>query len=101
MGIQNAGARKLAVPDLTTTVLTMTITGITADGPLAAGTGAHSGRRGLSLAAMFVGAVVGALLIVHAQKVYPLAIALILAAIVGGSTWVLGAAHPPWSRPDH
>ena len=28
MGIQNATARKLAVPDLTTTVLTLTITGV-------------------------------------------------------------------------
>ena len=31
MGVQNAAARKLAVPDLTTTVLTLTITGIAAD----------------------------------------------------------------------
>jgi hypothetical protein len=31
MGIQNAVARRLAVPDLTTTVLTMTLTGIAAD----------------------------------------------------------------------
>ncbi|MDX6432273.1 MAG: hypothetical protein QOE54_4639, partial [Streptosporangiaceae bacterium] len=31
MGIQNATARRLAVPDLTTTVLTMTLTGIAAD----------------------------------------------------------------------
>ena len=31
MGAQNATARKLAVPDLTTTVLTLTITGIAAD----------------------------------------------------------------------
>ena len=31
MGVQNAVARKLAVPDLTTTVLTMTLTGIGAD----------------------------------------------------------------------
>ena len=38
MGIQNAVARKLAVPDLTTTVLTMTLTGIGHD--------ARSGRRG-------------------------------------------------------
>ena len=28
MGIQNATVRKLAVPDLTTTVLTLTITGV-------------------------------------------------------------------------
>ena len=33
MGVQNATARKLAVPDLTTTVLTLTITGIAADAP--------------------------------------------------------------------
>ena len=31
MGLQNATARTLAVPDLTTTVLTLTITGISAD----------------------------------------------------------------------
>lgn len=31
MGIQNAVARKLAVPDMTTTVLTMTLTGLGAD----------------------------------------------------------------------
>jgi uncharacterized membrane protein YoaK (UPF0700 family) len=30
MGIQNAAARRLAVPDLTTTVLTMTLTGLAA-----------------------------------------------------------------------
>ena len=30
MGIQNAVARRLAVPDLTTTVLTMTLTGLAA-----------------------------------------------------------------------
>ena len=100
MGIQNAAARKLAVPDLTTTVLTMTITGITADGPLAARTGAHAGRRGLSLAAMFAGAVVGALCIVHSQEVYPLAIALVLVAMVGGITRVLSATNPPWARAD-
>jgi uncharacterized membrane protein YoaK (UPF0700 family) len=37
MGTQNAAARRLAVPDLTTTVLTLTITGIFADGRLAGG----------------------------------------------------------------
>src|ERR1019366_8056030 len=35
MGLQNATARKLAVPDLTTTVLTLTITGIAADSSIA------------------------------------------------------------------
>src|SRR6266536_3421850 len=36
-GTQNAAARRLAVPDLTTTVLTLPITGIFADGRLAGG----------------------------------------------------------------
>jgi len=39
MGIQNATARKLAVPDMTTTVLTLTITGTAADSSLAGGKG--------------------------------------------------------------
>ncbi len=37
MGIRNAVVRKLAVPDLTTTVLTMTITGLAADSRRVAG----------------------------------------------------------------
>src|SRR5450432_1215157 len=98
MGIQNAAARKLALPDLTTTVLTMTITGISADGPLAGRTGAKAGRRGLTVVAMFLGAVVGALCIVHAQTVYPLAIALVMVAGASGVTRVLGASNPPWSE---
>jgi uncharacterized membrane protein YoaK (UPF0700 family) len=100
MGIQNAAARSLAVPDLTTTVLTMTITGITADSSLAGGTGTRAGRRWLTVAAMFAGALVGAVLIVHSQKVYPLAIALLIAAMVTVTTRALGAADPAWDRVD-
>ncbi len=48
MGTQNAVVRKLAVPDLTTTVLTQTITGMFADGRLAGGTSSKVGRRLLS-----------------------------------------------------
>ena len=82
MGAQNATARKLAVPDLTTTVLTLTITGIAADSPLAGATGAHAARRLISVAAMFVGALAGALLVLRVHIVYPLAIALIILAAV-------------------
>jgi uncharacterized membrane protein YoaK (UPF0700 family) len=38
MGLRNAVVRKLAIPDLTTTVLTLTLTGLAADSPLAGGT---------------------------------------------------------------
>ena len=89
MGAQNATARKLAVPDLTTTVLTLTITGIAADSPLAGATGAHAARRLISVLAMFVGALAGALLVLRVHIVYPLVIALIILAAVA----VLGATR--------
>ena len=56
MGIQNATARKLAIPDLTTTVLTLTITGMAADSAIAGGAGSAAGRRLVAVTAMFVGA---------------------------------------------
>ncbi len=40
MGLRNATVRKLGVPDLTTTVLTMTLTGLASDSRVAGG-GAH------------------------------------------------------------
>jgi uncharacterized membrane protein YoaK (UPF0700 family) len=89
MGAQNATARKLAVPDLTTTVLTLTITGIAADSPLAGATGAHVARRLMSVIAMFVGALAGALLVLHVHIVYPLVIALVILAAVA----VTAVAH--------
>jgi len=63
MGLRNAIVRKLGVPDLRTTVLTLTITALAADSSLAAGNGARSGRRVLSILAMFGGALAGALLL--------------------------------------
>ncbi len=67
MGIQNATARGLAIPDLTTTVLTMTITGIAADTHAAGGSGSRAGRRLISIGAMLCCAVVGAVLILRGQ----------------------------------
>jgi uncharacterized membrane protein YoaK (UPF0700 family) len=95
MGAQNATARKLAVPDLTTTVLTLTITGIAADSPLAGATGAHAARRLISVAAMFVGALAGALLVLRVHIVYPLVIALIILAAVA----VLATVRPRHPSP--
>jgi uncharacterized membrane protein YoaK (UPF0700 family) len=63
MGIRNATVRKLAVPDLTTTVLTLTLTGLAADSALAGGSNPGWRRRVASVAAMFAGAVVGAWLL--------------------------------------
>ncbi|MGY2736670.1 uncharacterized membrane protein YoaK (UPF0700 family) [Sphingomonas sp. UYP23] len=45
MGFRNATIRQLKVPDLTTTVLTMTFTGIAADSKLAGGANVNWARR--------------------------------------------------------
>src|SRR5436190_22864244 len=65
MGLQKAAARLLAVPDLTTTVLTLTLTGLAADSKLAGGNNPRVGRRLLATAAMLSGAAVGAFLVLH------------------------------------
>jgi uncharacterized membrane protein YoaK (UPF0700 family) len=70
MGVQNAVARHLAVPDLTTTVLTMALTGFAAD-PRSR----PRGRRAASVVAMFGGAVVGAALVTHGQAWVALGVA--------------------------
>jgi uncharacterized membrane protein YoaK (UPF0700 family) len=63
MGVRNATVRRLAVPDLTTTVLTMTLTGLAADSRLAGGSGKGSVRRIAAVLAMLTGALAGALLL--------------------------------------
>ncbi|HKW40288.1 MAG TPA: DUF1275 family protein, partial [Gemmatimonadales bacterium] len=55
--------RTLAVPDLTTTVLTLTLTGLAAESSLAGGAHPRVRRRVAAVASMFVGAAVGALLL--------------------------------------
>ncbi len=59
MGLRNATVRRLAVPDLTTTVLTRTLTGVAADSSVAGGDNPRIGRRVASVALMFAGAAVG------------------------------------------
>src|SRR6266699_703861 len=63
MGTRNAAVRKLAIPDLTTTVLTLTITGIAADSSIANGNNPRLARRVGSVVAMFLGAALGAVII--------------------------------------
>jgi uncharacterized membrane protein YoaK (UPF0700 family) len=96
MGVQNAAVRRLAVPDLTTTVLTLTITGIAADSAIAGGAGSKSGRRLLSAAAMLIGAVIGASLVVHSRIYLPLVIAFVVIALVSVASRTLAAPDAPW-----
>jgi uncharacterized membrane protein YoaK (UPF0700 family) len=98
MGVQNSSVRRLAVPDLTTTVLTLTVTGIGADSALGGGKGSKSGRRLLSVAAMFAGALVGAALVLHVHVALPLTIALAIVVVVAAVAYWRGRSKPPWTQ---
>jgi uncharacterized membrane protein YoaK (UPF0700 family) len=80
MGVRNATVRRLGVPDLTTTVLTMTLTGLAADSPVVGGSGKGSVRRIAAVLAMLSGAVAGALLL-EISLVPPLVAAAALALV--------------------
>jgi uncharacterized membrane protein YoaK (UPF0700 family) len=101
MGIQNATARRIAVPDVSTTVVTTTITGLFADLRLAGG---HESwrtavRRLIPVLAIFAGALVGALLVVEVSVTSALAGAVALMA----ATWLGARRHASdeaeWTRP--
>ena len=94
MGLQNTAARQLAVPDLTTTVLTMTLTGIAAD--IRGGGSATIIRRVLAVVTMFAGALVGALLVVHAPLQWALALIMLLLGVVVLVAFLRSRHTEPW-----
>jgi uncharacterized membrane protein YoaK (UPF0700 family) len=87
MGVRNSMVRRLSVADVTTTVLTGTLTGLAADSTLAGGNTERAGRRVAAVVTMFVGALVGALLLRHVNAVWPLGIS---AGVVALTALVLG-----------
>ena len=99
MGIQNAVARRLAVPDMTTTVLTMTLTGIAAD--LREGGWRHPAlpRRFLAVGALFAGAAVGAKLVLgHGATAALLFGTVILVLVTLGAVAATTRDHGEWRR---
>lgn len=90
MGLRNATVRRLAVPELTTTVLTLTVTALAAESALAGGSNPRWTRRIGSVVAIFVGAAIGAWLLFTAG--------LIVTLIITGAAILLAtlayAAHP-------
>jgi uncharacterized membrane protein YoaK (UPF0700 family) len=82
MGVRNAVIRHLSVPDMTTTVLTQTLTGLAADSSLAGGSNPRAGRRSAAVIAMLAGAVIGAALYLHQGA----GLALVAAAVTTAGT---------------
>jgi uncharacterized membrane protein YoaK (UPF0700 family) len=90
MGARSATVRRIAVPDLSTTVLTMTLTALASELPMFGGRTRGAIRRSAAVLTMFAGALLGALLL-RQSVALPLALAaaLALAAFV---------AYPPAER---
>lgn len=97
MGLQNATVRKLAVPDLTTTVLTLTTTAMFSDARVVGGPGSKAGRRVVSILAMFVGALVGTVLVLHASSALNLLVVLLLLVGVALVAGLLSRHRASWS----
>jgi uncharacterized membrane protein YoaK (UPF0700 family) len=80
MGYRNAVVRKVGLPDLTTTVLTLTITGLAADSGLAGGENPRWRRRVAAILALVIGAFAGAQAVSRST-----ALALLVSALITGS----------------
>ena len=94
MGVRNATVRRLAVPDLTTTVLTMSLTGLGADLVGSRGRRTLPARRIGSVLAMLIGALIGALLIKYALFA-PLALAAGLLVLTTVGFLIRGRSDAP------
>jgi uncharacterized membrane protein YoaK (UPF0700 family) len=79
MGLRNSVVRKLAIPDLTTTVLTLTIAGLAADSSLAGGDNPRWQRRCAAILAILAGAAAGA-----AMVRYSVAVPLLVCGLMSG-----------------
>jgi len=97
MGLQNAAARRLGVPDLTTSVLTQTITGLAADSHFAGGANPNVGRRLVAIAAMLIGASLGAALVFRIGVSAALAVAVALLLINAMAGYRLSTSAATWT----
>jgi uncharacterized membrane protein YoaK (UPF0700 family) len=97
MGLQNAVVRRLGVPDLTTTVLTLTLTGIAADSKLAGGSSPNTARRLAAAVTMLIGAALGALLVFHAGVGAALGAACVLLAGCGVLAYRASSSSASWT----
>jgi uncharacterized membrane protein YoaK (UPF0700 family) len=97
MGAQNAAVRHLSVFDLTTTVLTMTLTGFAAD--IRKRDRFAIVRRVLAIAAMLAGAIAGTVLVLDVSTAAALALAAALLALVIAYASAASRAPAEWQAP--
>jgi uncharacterized membrane protein YoaK (UPF0700 family) len=97
MGTQNAVVRRLGVPDLTTTVLTMTLTGIAAD--IGHRHVALVVRRASAVVAMLGGAIAGAELVLHSGASAALGLGVFLLVVVSAGALAVVRIDGDWRHP--
>jgi uncharacterized membrane protein YoaK (UPF0700 family) len=97
MGIQNAAVRRLKVPDITTTVVTMAVTGLAAD--------EHGGgrdtivRRLTAVLMLLAGATLGAAVVLVASPAWALVGAAVMIAVVLAVAAVSSRSPQDWHAP--
>jgi len=98
MGLQSAAARRVGVPDLNTTVVTMTLVALAAETRLAREATGRLGIRVAAIGAMLLGAFAGAAVITHAGLATTLIVAAVLAAITAAGVLRLSTPDASWRR---
>ncbi len=81
IGLRNAAVRQMKVPDMSTTVLTSTMTALASGSRLAGGTNPHARLGVTSVVSLLGGALVGAVLVLHAGVTWSLSIAAGIVAV--------------------
>ncbi len=97
MGLQNAAARGVGVPDLSTTVLTSTLSSLASDSRLA-GRGTRAWRRrAAAVFAMCAGAALGALVTLKVSVFAATVVATVLLIVAGVMAHRLSASDATWA----
>ena len=99
MGVQSAVARRIAVPDLATIVLTLTLSALAADAAGRTEARGTAARRVGAVVAMFAGALAGGLLTVHASPAAGIALAAATALAVALAAHPSARSQAPWATP--
>jgi uncharacterized membrane protein YoaK (UPF0700 family) len=100
MGLQAAAARGLGVKDVTTVVVTSTLTGLAADSRIAGGTGENWARRVLAVVLIGVGAATGALLLLLGLGVGLIAAGVLIALVAAGGHYLAAVPAPSTPAPS-
>lgn len=97
MGVQTAAARRLSVPDLTTTVLTLTLTAFAADSRWAGGGSPRPLQRIAAVVTMFAGAALGATMVLQLNTAVVIGLAFLVVVAAAAIALQFRKSTEPWT----